>query len=210
MNEIKRFFSDPFRYVVTRTALLFFYYLCKGDVIRADTIAAQKDEGFIITVNHVSYLDWLVLQAYFQSKHNLDPTFLAKEKLFDHWLWKRIVTESCCVAVSNDGDRILSPYDFQRLKETKHIILFPEGTRSRNGELGLFKQGAAKLAQRLNLPILPMALHGFYEAWSPNAKLPKPSRCKIVVGSPYTIRRGEDVTLATDHLRAQIMEILTV
>lgn len=209
MKELRRFFTHPWRYIFTRTLLFFFYYPCRGQVLSEETIEVCKENGFIMVANHVSYLDAIVLDAYLQYKHNLDVLYLVKEKLFRHWLWGTIVSSKFCVMISNESDKIVSFDDFQRLKASRHIVLFPEGTRSRSGELGPFKPGATKFAQRFGLPLLPVALKGFYETWPPSAKLPWPKRCAIVVGSPYTIRGGEDLNMATDQLRLTIEEMLT-
>ncbi|MDE1655776.1 lysophospholipid acyltransferase family protein [Actinotignum sanguinis] len=53
------------------------------------------------------------------------------------------------------------------------ILIFPEGTRSRTGELGTPKAGAAALAQRFNVPIVPIAMSGGHEVMPVGAVLPK-------------------------------------
>lgn len=208
MNELKRFLAHPWRYLFTRAILVFFYYPCRGTVLAEATIAACKDAGFIMVANHVSYLDGIIIHAYLQYKHNLDALYLVKEKLFTHWFWGTIISKAYCIMISNESDKIVALDDFQRLKESRYIVLFPEGTRSRSGELGPFKPGATKFAQRFGLPVLPVALKGFYETWPPSAKLPRPKRCAIVVGSPCIIRRGEDLNIATEQLRLNIEEML--
>ena len=49
-------------------------------------------------------------------------------------------------------------------------VIFPEGTRSLNGEVGRFKRGAFQIALELNLPIIPISLSGCYEAMNRKAK----------------------------------------
>ena len=46
-----------------------------------------------------------------------------------------------------------------KIKEGMSVVFFAEGTRSRNGELMPFKKGAFRMAQALNLPILPITIH---------------------------------------------------
>nr|WP_306471104.1 lysophospholipid acyltransferase family protein [Actinotignum schaalii] len=53
------------------------------------------------------------------------------------------------------------------------ILIFPEGTRSRTGKLGTPKAGAAALAQRFNVPIVPIAMSGGHEVMPVGAVLPK-------------------------------------
>jgi phosphoserine phosphatase len=83
--------------------------------------------------------------------------------------------------VSDDGRSILNNADKARLGD--HIIgIFPEGKRSRDGHLQELRSGVAVLAKKHNLPILPLGLNGFYEAWQPNAKYPSPHPMHVVVG----------------------------
>lgn len=49
-------------------------------------------------------------------------------------------------------------------------VIFPEGTRTLNGEVGRFKRGAFQIALELNLPIIPISLSGCYEAMNRKAK----------------------------------------
>ena len=50
------------------------------------------------------------------------------------------------------------------LKQGKSIVIFPEGTRSRNGQVGEFKKTFAILSRELNVPIVPVAVGGAFEA----------------------------------------------
>jgi len=58
-------------------------------------------------------------------------------------------------------------------KNGKKLIIFPEGARTRDGELHEFKKTFAILAQELNVPIYPFVLKGAYEAFPYNKKFPK-------------------------------------
>jgi 1-acyl-sn-glycerol-3-phosphate acyltransferase len=52
------------------------------------------------------------------------------------------------------------------LKARQNLIIFPEGSLSCDGELQVFKKGAAILAHELRVPIVPVAIHGSFNAWS--------------------------------------------
>ena len=53
----------------------------------------------------------------------------------------------------------------EKLKEKWGILIHPEGTRSKDGKLGMFKQGAAKLSIDSDSPIVPAYIHGGYEIY---------------------------------------------
>ena len=60
------------------------------------------------------------------------------------------------------------------LKRGKNIIIFPEGTRSLNGEIGEFKKTFAILSRELNVPVVPVAINGAYDALPRGTHFPKP------------------------------------
>jgi len=65
------------------------------------------------------------------------------------------------------------------LGQGKALVIFPEGGRTRTGDLMQFKQGAFRLALTFGVPIIPVAISGAYEIWPASSLLPKPGRLKI-------------------------------
>ena len=59
------------------------------------------------------------------------------------------------------------------IKEGNSFLIHPEGTRTRDGHLGAFKDGAAKMALESGLTIIPVAISGGYEIWSYDKTLPQ-------------------------------------
>ncbi|MFZ9689509.1 MAG: lysophospholipid acyltransferase family protein, partial [Phycisphaerales bacterium] len=55
-------------------------------------------------------------------------------------------------------------------------VVFPEGTRSEDGELKEFKRGVSIMIRKAAVPILPMAIEGTFEAWPKGRLLPLPFR----------------------------------
>jgi long-chain acyl-CoA synthetase len=64
------------------------------------------------------------------------------------------------------------------------IVVFPEGRRTTTGELGQFRNGIGLLAQRLNLPVLPMRIDGLYEVTRANRKWAPPGAVRVIIGEP--------------------------
>jgi 1-acyl-sn-glycerol-3-phosphate acyltransferase len=62
------------------------------------------------------------------------------------------------------------------------LILFPEGTRSVDGELGEFRPGIGALAAGSGAPVVPCALQGAFAAWPKGALLPRPRRLRLIIG----------------------------
>ena len=78
------------------------------------------------------------------------------------------------------------------LRHGKILVLYPEGERSIDGSPKVFKKGAAILATHLRVPIIPVAMEGFYEAWPRGKGFQKFSRLKIEFGDPIAPPRNVD------------------
>jgi len=72
------------------------------------------------------------------------------------------------------------------------LILYPEGERSIDGAPKLFKKGAAILSIHCQVPIIPIALEGFWESWPRNVGFAKFAPLRVVFGKPiYPPKLGE-------------------
>ena len=72
----------------------------------------------------------------------------------------------------------------RRLRNGGIVALFPEGTRSLDGELGELKAGIAVLATRAKVPIIPAAVAGTFEAWPRSRPFPLPGPLRVHYGPP--------------------------
>jgi 1-acyl-sn-glycerol-3-phosphate acyltransferase len=66
------------------------------------------------------------------------------------------------------------------------LILFPEGTRTRNGQMDEFKPGIGLFAAGTQIPIVPCYLSGAFEAWPKGKFVPRPRRLRLKIGAPRT------------------------
>ena len=64
------------------------------------------------------------------------------------------------------------------------LVVFPEGTRTPDGEIKAFRPGFALLASQAGVPIVPAAVHGAYEAWPRQHKLPRLGHVHVAYGAP--------------------------
>jgi 1-acyl-sn-glycerol-3-phosphate acyltransferase len=70
------------------------------------------------------------------------------------------------------------------LRQGMALILYPEGERSIDGTPKTFKKGAAILSIHLQVPIVPLAIDGFYESWPRGKSFQKFARLKVKIGQP--------------------------
>lgn len=64
------------------------------------------------------------------------------------------------------------------------VVVFPEGTRTKNGKLGTFKRGAFMLATEFGLPVVPITIDGSYRILPTGEKLPRPGHITLTIHKP--------------------------
>ena len=146
---------------------------------------ADRQEGVVLVANHTSLLD---INAAFAAS----PTpivFLSKASVRKVPLLGKLNELAGTVFVER-GNRASSEKAVNQLTETlkqgRSVLVFPEGTRSANGELRPFKKGAFHLAQAAGSPIVPMHISGTWERLPSGAMLIGPSRkaIRVRIGAP--------------------------
>lgn len=160
---------------------------------------------FILAANHQSYLDGMFVMAYNRTNLVRKTFFFAKEQHVKHpyaqWMAKRhnvIVMER-----SNLKTSILRMGE--ALKQGKNIIIFPEGTRTENGEVGEFKKTFAILAKELNVPIIPVSIHGAYDAMPKHSKFPRPLKIWVEYLEAIRPQATDTYEILSDKVRDAII-----
>ena len=128
----------------------------------------------IIVGNHQSYLDAFMLNNAFTYKELSNNYYIATALHFKSKTMKYLAGNGNIILV--DANRNLKntlQAASKVLKSGKKLLIFPEGARTRDGQLQEFKKTFAILAQELNVPIYPFVLKGAYEAFPYNKKFPK-------------------------------------
>ncbi|MEE0922965.1 MAG: lysophospholipid acyltransferase family protein [Paludibacteraceae bacterium] len=94
----------------------------------------------------------------------------------------------------------------KQLKDGVCTVIFPEGTRTKDGQVGRFKRGAFQIALDLKLPIIPISLSGCYDVL-PKGKLFVYRRpVRMYVGEPIDITQFENNNDAIDFVRGKVIE----
>ena len=70
------------------------------------------------------------------------------------------------------------------LNHGRILVLYPEGERTNDGNLRIFRKGAAILSVHTRAPIVPIAIEGFYDVWPRHKKFPKFGRLEMTIGKP--------------------------
>jgi 1-acyl-sn-glycerol-3-phosphate acyltransferase len=100
----------------------------------------------------------------------------------------------------------------RRLRNRGIVALFPEGTRSRDGELGPLKPGIAVLVSRAGVPVVPAGIAGTFEVWPRSRLLPVPHPVRIHYGPPIQPEQiaGMDPQAVTALIRNRLQECVVL
>lgn len=137
--------------------------------------ALPEDSGYILCANHVSNFDYLWLTARFKRERFEKFCCMAKKELFTKGGASRLLSQICgMIPVDRENFRSETMKCCEsKLREKWGLLIYPEGTRSKDGEIGVFKKGAAVLAIDSGVPIIPAYIHGAYDIFPNNVKMPR-------------------------------------
>lgn len=215
----ERFTSRPMaaiRFVAQRMMLKpLVWSLTTVTVIGRERISGLRG-AFVVVANHASHLDApLVMGALPRRLARYIAAGAAGDYFFDV-RWRRGLTALFFNAFPVDrrgrgdgGARAGSARDVKAkalLDGGIPLLIFPEGTRSRTGDIGTFKPGAAALAAACDVPCVPAALIGVHHAHPRGTNWPKPGRLPVgvVFGEPVRPVAGESAIQFTARLKSEI------
>lgn len=132
-----------------------FHIKFKITVHHAENIPDMKG-GYIIACNHLKMLDPPIIAACIKGKFS----FMAKEELFEKNPFVTFVITKCGAfpVVRGAGDDAPIKKAVEVLADNRIFVIFPEGTRSKDGKLGRVKSGIALIASQASAPVLPVCL----------------------------------------------------
>jgi 1-acyl-sn-glycerol-3-phosphate acyltransferase len=160
----------------------------------------------IFCVNHQSAMDIPVLFVHLPVQFR----FVAKRSLFHLPFLGWHLRRSGHIAVDRGRphEAVKSMEEAARkVREGRSVVLFPEGHRSRNGEMGPFKGGSFYLAILAGVPIVPITLNGTRDALKPETYHVRHARVEMVVHPPVPTEglTTDDVESLSSRIRSQIL-----
>jgi long-chain acyl-CoA synthetase len=176
-------FSDPFWYMVSR--LIQVIALDRFDLHVRGVEKLPLSGAYILSSNHQSYLDPVILASILPPEVFHKVFAVGTSEIFGKGFMLRLARSLRVVVVDPDANLIpaMRAGAFG-LRQGRPLILYPEGERSIDGTPRTFKKGAAILSIHLQVPIVPIAIEGFYEVWPRNKPFRGFKPLKMVFGDP--------------------------
>ena len=162
-----------------------------------------RDGGALLAANHQSYLDPPLVAACLPREMH----FMARRSLFRNPLFRALIVRCNAFPIERDTADVKGVKEAIARLEAGHLLLvFPEGTRTRDGSIGRMKPGVGILAERAAVPIVPVLIDGAHEAWPKGRLLPHPGRIRVVFGRPFRPEPDRPETVG-DRIRDAVVRL---
>jgi len=144
-----------------------------------------KSGSFLISSNHQSYLDPLIMTSVLPAEVCQRAFAVGTSEIFGEGFMRWLARNLRVVVVDPDANLVPAMRaGAYGLRHGMPLVLYPEGERSIDGTPRIFKKGAAILSINLQVPIVPVAIAGFYDVWPRNGAFQGFKPLKIVFGDP--------------------------
>jgi 1-acyl-sn-glycerol-3-phosphate acyltransferase len=152
-----------------------------------------KGTPVIFMPNHQSNLDWLVLWSAIPPPFR----FVCKKELFKIPFFGVNLRYGGHFSLDREAKRIA--YNtlgrVMEVAKKSSIIIFPEGTRSWDGNLREFKGGGVFAALKIGVPIVPVAISGTFNIMPRNTWIVTPGKVKVKIGKPIIFEKTEELDM---------------
>ena len=143
---------------------------------------------FVLIANHASHLDALTLASVLRWRSARNARALAAGETFFSSTGAAMIAAYAINAFpiwrrrTRQGD--LATLRARLVEDALVYILFPEGTRTRDGTMARFQPGIGALVAGTEVPVVPCFLEGAFAAWPPQRRWPRPGRLRLGIGPP--------------------------
>jgi 1-acyl-sn-glycerol-3-phosphate acyltransferase len=151
--------------------------------------------SFVLVANHASHIDAVaILSALPLRSLNRAYPLAARDYFCANKLRFALTTVIANLMLFDRDSRGVDGVNLCRrlLDERDNVlIMFPEGTRSTDGNVGVFRRGVGLLLAGARYPVVPCYLDGTFKAWPKGVVIPRPARVRLLIGEARTYERVE-------------------
>ena len=142
-----------------------------------------KEDGLLICCNHQSYLDPLIMGVVCPRPVN----YLGRKSLFNSPFLAWFLHWHDTIGIDREATGIGGMKEMlRRIKRGESVVMFPEGTRTTDGELGPLMLGFCAVAKRTKSTLVPVGFEGSYQSLPRTRKIPRLGRIHVVIGKPIS------------------------
>jgi 1-acyl-sn-glycerol-3-phosphate acyltransferase len=189
--------AGPDRSLANRTWQAFLKFVTRLTAVEALNIRTFGRElvpatgGGLVLSNHQSNLDPIIIGLSCERRLN----YLARTTLFNSRAFRLLVAALDAIPIDREGTGLGGLKEtLKRIKRGEYVLIFPEGTRTPDGEVHAIKPGFCAIARRGKVPLVPVALDGAFDAWPRQRKLPRRAVIHVHWGEPITPHQVEQLT----------------
>ena len=171
---------------------------------------ADLEPPVIFAANHASHLDTPVVLHALPFRWRRRTSVVAALDYFfrKRWLGLLVSLLFAALPIERTG---LSRTTQQRLERLFDggwsLFLFPEGTRSKTGRMGRVRSGAAFMATRYQVPIVPVYIDGTFRSFPKGSRWPRPRRVTVVFGEPIPPPADGDHRAMNERLKQALTDL---
>jgi 1-acyl-sn-glycerol-3-phosphate acyltransferase len=137
--------------------------------------------GVILACNHQSFFDPILVGMGLPREIH----FMARKSLFRNPAFRALIVALNAFPIQRDSRDVKGVKEtIARLQAGHALLIFPEGTRTRDGNVAPVKAGISMIAKRAAVPIVPVLIEGAYKVWPRNRFLPEPGHVNVSFGPP--------------------------
>jgi 1-acyl-sn-glycerol-3-phosphate acyltransferase len=223
-DEIERRFRNPAVHIARPVIWAIIEVLCVVRRFRWEAVGLERlrsaEEPFILVANHSSHADTAAILAALPKAVRKRTAVAAALDVFGpagggpRRSWKRACLQFIVAAgfrafaFDRHGPPLRSiRTSAQLIKGGWNLLLYPEGTRSREGQLQPFKAGAGVLAKFTGRAVVPVHVEGGTRVLPCDATMPRPGRMIVRFGQPVRYIEGESLTEFTAQLESTVREL---
>lgn len=166
----------------------------------------DPSRSYIVVANHLSTLDIMACMLAVP----IPIRFLAKKELFRIPVLAQGMRMVGIIEVDREARGAVhtevNRQSRKLVEKGRSVIIYAEGTRPRNGVMKPFKKGAFTMAILAGLPVLPLSIHGSYQAWPPGTPLAHGGLIRVVIDKPIETEGLNSSD--TGELRGEVREII--
>ncbi|MDF1808683.1 MAG: lysophospholipid acyltransferase family protein [Phycisphaerales bacterium] len=180
--------------LIRESALLILQLIYRMKRVRVKNV--PREGAVLLIANHQSFLDPPIVSSAIRHRHT---DFLARGGLFKFKPFGWVISKLHASPIKQGaGDAGAMKATIVKMKEGKMMLVFPEGSRTEDGEMHEFQRGIAVLLKRADCTVVPVGIDGAFDAWPRTRRFPRIFTKRIVVCFGEPIESNELMSNGTD------------